>query len=75
MTQVMLPKLSLAMEEGTLARWLVADGDRVRAGQPIAEVETDKAVAEVEAPVEGTLRHLVREGSVIRVEAAMAEIF
>jgi len=52
------------MEEGTLAKWLVKEGDKVAAGDVIAEIETDKAVMEVEAVDEGTLaRILVEEGA------------
>jgi len=54
-TPVILPQMSDTMTEGTLVRWLKAEGDEVEAGDPIAEVETDKAVMELEAPVRGTL--------------------
>ena len=47
--EVKMPALSPTMEEGTLAKWLVADGDEVRSGDVIAEIETDKATMEVEA--------------------------
>ena len=71
---VTLPQLSLSMEEGKIARWLVADGALVAAGQPILEIETDKAMAEVEAPVAGTLRRIAAEGTVVAVDAPLAEI-
>ncbi len=74
MTPLTLPRLSLAMQEGTLARWLVADGAPVRAGQAIAEIETDKAIVELEAPSEGILRLIVKEGTVVPVESKLAEI-
>ena len=47
--EIEMPALSPTMEEGTLAKWLVADGDEVRSGDVIAEIETDKATMEVEA--------------------------
>ena len=47
--EIKMPALSPTMEEGTLAKWLVADGDDVRSGDVIAEIETDKATMEVEA--------------------------
>lgn len=54
-TQVLMPALSPTMEEGTLAKWLVKEGDTVKSGQILAEIETDKATMEVEAVDEGTL--------------------
>jgi pyruvate dehydrogenase E1 component beta subunit len=63
-TQVLMPALSPTMEEGTLARWLVKEGDRVKSGQILAEIETDKATMEFEAVDEGIVgRILVAEGS------------
>ncbi|MBI1239547.1 MAG: pyruvate dehydrogenase complex dihydrolipoamide acetyltransferase [Alphaproteobacteria bacterium] len=54
-TDILMPALSPTMEEGTLTKWLVKEGDEVRAGDVIAEIETDKATMEVEAVDEGTL--------------------
>jgi multidrug efflux pump subunit AcrA (membrane-fusion protein) len=54
-TNILMPALSPTMTEGTLARWLKKEGDDVRAGDVIAEIETDKATMEVEAVDEGTL--------------------
>ena len=63
-TQILMPALSPTMEEGKLARWLVKEGDQVRSGKVIAEIETDKATMEVEAVDEGTVgRILVAEGT------------
>src|ERR1700693_1373177 len=62
--QVLMPALSPTMEKGNLAKWLKAEGDRVKAGDVIAEIETDKATMEVEAVDEGTLGQiLVPEGT------------
>ena len=62
--QVLMPALSPTMTDGTLAKWLKAEGDTIAAGDAIAEIETDKATMEVEAVDEGTLgRILVAEGS------------
>lgn len=71
---LMLPQLSLSMEEGKIARWLVADGDQVRVGQPIVEIESDKATLEVEAPTSGTIRLLENEGRSVPVNGMLAEI-
>ncbi|MEA2738103.1 MAG: pyruvate dehydrogenase component beta subunit, partial [Acetobacteraceae bacterium] len=63
-TQILMPALSPTMTEGKLARWLKEVGDDVRAGDVIAEIETDKATMEVEAVDEGKLaRILVEEGT------------
>ncbi len=62
--EIRLPAMSPTMEEGTLARWLVAEGDQVRPGQVLAEIETDKATMELEADEGGTVaRLLVPAGS------------
>ncbi len=59
-----MPALSPTMEEGKLVKWLVREGDRVRAGDVIAEIETDKATMEVEAAEDGKLgKILVAEGT------------
>ncbi|ALV28723.1 pyruvate dehydrogenase complex E1 component subunit beta [Pannonibacter phragmitetus] len=61
---ILMPALSPTMEEGKLSKWLKAEGDSVKAGDVIAEIETDKATMEVEAVDEGTLgKILVAEGS------------
>ncbi len=59
---ILMPALSPTMEEGALARWHVKPGDTVRAGDVIAEIETDKATMEVEAVDEGTVEALLVEG-------------
>jgi pyruvate dehydrogenase E2 component (dihydrolipoamide acetyltransferase) len=61
---VLMPALSPTMEEGTLAKWLVKEGDKVASGDVLAEIETDKATMEVEAVDEGTVgKILVEAGS------------
>ncbi|WP_371346343.1 pyruvate dehydrogenase complex E1 component subunit beta [Ancylobacter sp. IITR112] len=63
-TEVLMPALSPTMEKGNLAKWLKKEGDQVRSGDVIAEIETDKATMEVEAIDEGTLgKILVPEGT------------
>ena len=62
--EILMPALSPTMEEGTLAKWLVKEGDVVKSGQIIAEIETDKATMEFEAVDEGKIgRILVAEGT------------
>ncbi|MCJ2180766.1 dihydrolipoamide acetyltransferase family protein [Novosphingobium album (ex Hu et al. 2023)] len=57
--ELRMPALSPTMEKGTLAKWLVAEGDRVKTGDPIAEIETDKATMEFEADQDGRIGRLV----------------
>ena len=57
--EIKMPALSPTMEEGTLAKWLVADGDDVRSGDVIAEIETDKATMEVEAIEDGKIGQIL----------------
>ncbi|MFY0621286.1 MAG: pyruvate dehydrogenase complex dihydrolipoamide acetyltransferase [Pelagimonas sp.] len=62
--EILMPALSPTMEEGTLAKWLVKEGDAVQSGDVIAEIETDKATMEFEAVDEGTIgKILIAEGS------------
>src|SRR4028118_1326546 len=62
--ELKMPALSPTMEEGTLAKWLVKEGDSVAAGDLLAEIETDKATMEFEAVDEGTVaKILVAEGT------------
>ncbi|WP_037449400.1 biotin/lipoyl-containing protein, partial [Sinorhizobium fredii] len=56
---ITMPALSPTMEEGNLAKWLVKEGDKVKSGDVIAEIETDKATMEVEAVDEGTVAKIV----------------
>ncbi len=72
--EILMPALSPTMEEGNLAKWLVKEGDDVTAGDVIAEIETDKAIMEVEAVDEGTVaKLLVAEGSEgIKVNSVIA---
>ncbi|QEU07808.1 pyruvate dehydrogenase complex dihydrolipoamide acetyltransferase [Paracoccus yeei] len=63
-TEILMPALSPTMEEGTLAKWLVKEGDEVKSGDILAEIETDKATMEFEAVDEGRIgKLLVAEGS------------
>src|SRR6202453_5131045 len=75
-TQILMPALSLTMEEGKLARWLVKEGDKVKSGDILAEIETDKATMEFEAVDEGRIgKILVPEGSEgVKVNAPIATL-
>jgi pyruvate dehydrogenase E2 component (dihydrolipoamide acetyltransferase) len=73
-TEILMPALSPTMEDGTLAKWLVKEGDTVNAGDILAEIETDKATMEFEAVDEGVIgKILVEEGSEgVKVNAPIA---
>src|SRR5438045_6948045 len=79
--ELKMPALSPTMEEGTLAKWLVKEGDKVAAGDILAEIETDKATMEFEAVDEGTISKIlvpegtdeVKVGAVIALMAAEGE--
>jgi pyruvate dehydrogenase E2 component (dihydrolipoamide acetyltransferase) len=74
--EVILPKVDMDMASGTISRWLVKDGDRVKKGATIFEIETDKSTMEVEAPGDGTIGQIsAKEGAVVAVGVAVAFIF
>ena len=72
--EILMPALSPTMEEGTLAKWLVSEGDVVQSGDLLAEIETDKATMEFEAVDEGIIgKLLVAEGTAnVKVNSAIA---
>lgn len=75
MKEIRLPALAEDQVDATVIRWLRQEGDRVQAGDPILEVETDKAAVEIESPASGRLREIrAREGDVVPVETVVAVI-
>ena len=63
-TEILMPALSPTMTEGTLAKWLKKEGEQIKSGDLIAEIETDKATMEMEAVDEGVIgKILVQEGT------------
>lgn len=72
--EILMPALSPTMEEGTLSKWLVKEGDSVSSGDLLAEIETDKATMEVEAVEEGTIAKLLVAGGTdgVKVNAPIA---
>jgi pyruvate dehydrogenase E2 component (dihydrolipoamide acetyltransferase) len=58
-TNVIMPSLGFDMTEGKLARWLIKEGERIDKGQALAEIETDKAVVEIDAPASGVLQKII----------------
>jgi pyruvate dehydrogenase E2 component (dihydrolipoamide acetyltransferase) len=75
-TDVIMPALGMAQETGTVVQWIKRAGDRVVKGEPLLEVETDKAVVEVESPASGTLAAISAEaGAEVPVGTSIAVIF
>ncbi|OCT15435.1 hypothetical protein A8709_15265 [Paenibacillus pectinilyticus] len=72
---IRLPKMELSMEEGRIQKWLVSEGTYVKKGEIIAEIETDKAMVELEMPKDGTIhRFLAQEDELVAVGAPIAEL-
>jgi pyruvate dehydrogenase E2 component (dihydrolipoamide acetyltransferase) len=74
MIEVTMPRLSDSMEEGTILKWLVADGAAVKRGDELAEIETDKAAMTYEADADGTLHRVAAEGDALPVGAVIARL-
>jgi pyruvate dehydrogenase E2 component (dihydrolipoamide acetyltransferase) len=74
MPDVVMPRLSDSMEEGTILKWLKADGDEVARGDELVEIETDKATATYAADAEGTLKIVAQEGETLAVGAVIAAL-
>jgi pyruvate dehydrogenase E2 component (dihydrolipoamide acetyltransferase) len=73
--EIVMPRLSDSMEEGTVSKWLVAEGGHVTRGQPLVEIDTDKATMEYEAEAAGILLQiLVREGETAAIGAPIARV-
>ncbi|HEY7961080.1 MAG TPA: dihydrolipoamide acetyltransferase family protein [Solirubrobacteraceae bacterium] len=74
MTEIVMPRLSDTMEEGTILRWLKQDGEHVERGEELVEIETDKANMTYESDQEGTLQIVAREGDTLTVGQTIAHI-
>ncbi|HJZ54069.1 MAG TPA: 2-oxoglutarate dehydrogenase complex dihydrolipoyllysine-residue succinyltransferase [Gemmataceae bacterium] len=72
--QVKVPRAGESISEVTLNRWLKPDGSYVKVDEPVVELGTDKATQEVAAPTAGVLKHLVKEGATVPVDAVIAQI-
>jgi pyruvate dehydrogenase E2 component (dihydrolipoamide acetyltransferase) len=74
MADVAMPRLSDSMEEGTILKWLKSDGDEIKRGEELVEIETDKANMTYEADLEGPLKIVAQEGDTLPVGATIARI-
>ena len=74
-TNVLLPQWGMNMEDGTLTKWLVGEGDEIAEGQPLVEIETAKINSELESPASGVVAHIMAaEGSLVKVGELVAVI-
>lgn len=73
-TEILLPKIGFSMNEGEITEWLAADGDTVKAGQPLYLLEADKSANEVEAPASGVLKILAPAGETYTVGTVIGAI-
>lgn len=74
-TEIIMPKVDMDMETGRIAAWHVQEGASVAKGDPIFDIETDKAAMEVEAPADGTLHHPVPEGAEVPIGAPVGWLY
>ena len=75
MVNVILPRAGQTLEEATIVRWRKAVGDKVAKGETLAEIETDKAVMELEAPASGILHEIIApDGATVAVMSTIAII-
>ena len=74
MADVAMPRLSDSMEEGTILKWLKSDGDEVKRGEELVEIETDKANMTYEADQDGALEIVAKEGDTLPVGETIARI-
>ena len=74
MSDVVMPRLSDTMEDGIILRWLARDGEHVRRGQELVEIETDKATMVYESDLEGVLQTVAQEGQTLAVGELIAHV-
>src|SRR5689334_16418607 len=74
MPDVTMPRLSDSMEEGTILKWLKAEGDEVSKGDELVEIETDKATMTYEADADGTLEIVADEGATLAIGEVIARV-
>ena len=74
MADIVMPRLSDTMEEGTILRWLAADGQEIHRGDELVEIETDKATMVYESDQEGVLHTIASEGDSLAVGELIARV-
>lgn len=71
---MIMPQIGMSMQEGTINKWMVKDGDKVEKGQVILEITTEKLTNEIEAQASGTFKMIAKEGDIIPCGGDIAEI-
>ena len=74
MAEIVMPRLSDTMEEGTILRWLKREGDELRRGAELVEIETDKATMTYESDLDGVLEIVAAEGDTLAVGELIARV-
>jgi pyruvate dehydrogenase E2 component (dihydrolipoamide acetyltransferase) len=74
MAEIVMPRLSDTMEEGTILRWLKQDGEQVNRGEELVEIETDKATMTYESDLSGILQRVAGEGDTLAVGELIAHV-
>ncbi|HEV2776972.1 MAG TPA: E3 binding domain-containing protein, partial [Solirubrobacteraceae bacterium] len=74
MSEIVMPRLSDSMEEGTILKWLKSDGDAVARGEPLAEIETDKATLTYESDAAGVLKIVADAGETLPIGSVIARL-
>lgn len=69
-----MPQIGMTMQEGTISKWLVEDGQAIEKGQPLLEIETEKLTNEIESTESGTIKLIAKEGDIIPCGDVIAEI-
>src|SRR5215471_7270501 len=72
--EIKVPSVGESITEGILSRWLKKDGDAVRSGEPLFELETEKATTEVPSPVDGVLSISTKEGSTVAIGSVVGHV-
>src|SRR5438105_15604141 len=72
--EIKVPSVGESITEGVLSRWLKKDGEAVRSGEPLFELETDKATQEVPSPADGVLSIAVKEGSKVDIGSVVGRV-
>ncbi|WP_020468580.1 2-oxoglutarate dehydrogenase complex dihydrolipoyllysine-residue succinyltransferase [Zavarzinella formosa] len=72
--EIKVPTIGESITEGRISRWLKADGSAVKRDEPVCELETDKATAEVPAPAAGVLKHIAKEGDTVAIGAVIGSV-
>jgi 2-oxoglutarate dehydrogenase E2 component (dihydrolipoamide succinyltransferase) len=72
--EIKVPSVGESVTEGRIARWLKPDGAAVQRDEPVCELETDKATAEVPAPAAGVLKHAAKEGDTVSIGAVIGSV-